>query len=196
MTELTIYVAFIAGLVSFLSPCVLPLIPGFLAYLSGTTVADSKNAKLKVFLNSVAFVLGLGLVFATLGVLLNTVLESISYSVQNWLGRIGGSIIILFGLYLLACVFAPITEETMFRGVLFHHMRRRWSWAFSAVIVSSIFKILSPVMMPALSAGEFFRGVITVRIPFLNPISAPMPLKFPLMSSLSSFASSGVKKDV
>lgn len=61
----------------------------------------------------------------------------------------------LFGLYLLACVFAPVTEETMFRGVLFHHMRRRWGWAFSAVIVSTIFALLHPqgwVAAPALGA--------------------------------------------
>lgn len=111
MAELTIFVAFIAGLVSFLSPCVLPLIPGFLAYLSGTTVSDAKNARIKVFLNSVAFVLGLGLVFATFGVLLNTVLESISYSVQNWLARIGGIIIILFALYILDLIKIPWLEQ-------------------------------------------------------------------------------------
>lgn len=111
MAELTIFVAFIAGLVSFLSPCVLPLIPGFLAYLSGTTVADSKNARMKVFLNSVAFVLGLGLVFASLGVLLNTVLEGISYSVQNWLARIGGVIIILFALHILGLIKIPWLER-------------------------------------------------------------------------------------
>lgn len=54
-----------------------------------------------VFINSIFFVLGLGLVFALLGVLLQTVLSNISYEVQIWLGRVGGTIIILFGLYLL-----------------------------------------------------------------------------------------------
>jgi cytochrome c-type biogenesis protein len=111
MNEITVIVAFIAGLLSFLSPCVLPLVPGFLAYLSGTTATDANNAKLKIFLNSIAFVLGLGLVFATLGVLLNTVLESISYEVQNWLARIGGTIIILFALYLLKLIKIPWLER-------------------------------------------------------------------------------------
>src|SRR3989338_5632119 len=63
MVEPTIIVAFIAGIVSFASPCVLPLIPGFLAYLSGTS-AGQQNARLKVFLNSVAFVLGFSVFFA------------------------------------------------------------------------------------------------------------------------------------
>ena len=98
MAETTIFVAFIAGIVSFLSPCVLPLIPGFLAYLSSS---GKESTRLTMFLHSVAFVLGFSLVFALLGVLLNTVLERISYQVQTWLSRIGGLIIILFALYVL-----------------------------------------------------------------------------------------------
>lgn len=103
MVEPTIIVAFIAGLVSFVSPCVLPLIPGFLAYLSGTS-AVQQGARLRMFLNSLAFVLGFSVVFALLGVLLNTVLERVSYTVQTWLSRIGGAIIILFALYILGLI--------------------------------------------------------------------------------------------
>ena len=103
MVEATVIVAFIAGIVSFVSPCVLPLIPGFLAYLSGTS-AGQEGARLKVFLNSVAFVLGFSVVFALLGVLLNTVLERVSYNVQTWLSRLGGIIIILFALYILGLI--------------------------------------------------------------------------------------------
>ena len=61
----------------------------------------------------------------------------------------------LLGIYALACIFAPLTEETMFRGVLFHHMRGRWSWLASAAVVSMIFALLHPqgwVAAPALSA--------------------------------------------
>ena len=103
MVELTIIVAFIAGIVSFVSPCVLPLIPGFLAYLSGTSTGQ-QGARAKVFLNSVAFVLGFSVIFALLGVLLNTILENVSYNVQTWLSRIGGIIIILFALYVLGLI--------------------------------------------------------------------------------------------
>ena len=103
MVEPTIIVAFIAGIVSFASPCVLPLIPGFLAYLSGTSTGQ-QGARLKIFLNSVAFVLGFSVIFALLGVLLNTVLERVSYTVQTWLSRIGGIIIILFALYILGLI--------------------------------------------------------------------------------------------
>ena len=103
MVEPTIVVAFVAGIISFVSPCVLPLIPGFLAYLSGTS-AGQQGARLKMFFNSVAFVLGFSVVFAMLGVLLNTILERVSYNVQTWLSRIGGVIIILFALYILGLI--------------------------------------------------------------------------------------------
>ena len=110
MVELSVIVAFVAGIVSFLSPCVLPIIPGFLAYLSGTSAAD-ESARLKIFLNSVAFVVGFSLIFALLGVLLNSALERVSYSVQTWLSRIGGIIIILFAFYILGLIKLPFLER-------------------------------------------------------------------------------------
>lgn len=110
MVEPTIVVAFIAGIVSFVSPCVLPLIPGFLAYLSGTSTTQ-QGARLKMFLNSVAFVLGFSVIFALLGVLLNTILERVSYNVQTWLSRIGGVIIILFALYILGLIKVSFLER-------------------------------------------------------------------------------------
>jgi len=101
ITDLSITVAFLAGIVSFLSPCVLPIIPGFLAYLSGSQIGtENKRERLNIFLNSIFFVLGFSVVFAALGVLLNTVLESVAYDAQTWLARGGGLIIIFFGLYL------------------------------------------------------------------------------------------------
>jgi len=112
MIEITLIAAFIAGIISFLSPCVLPLIPGFLAYLSGTTLGDSSaGARTKMFFNSLAFVIGFSSIFALLGVLLNTVLEKSSYTVQIWLSRIGGVIIIVFGLYLLGLIKLSFLEK-------------------------------------------------------------------------------------
>jgi len=108
----SIGVAFIAGLVSFLSPCVLPIIPGFLAYLAGSSMAESEGSKRwDVFINSIYFVLGFSLVFALLGVLLNTVLNSVAGGTQIWLSRIGGVIIIFFGLYLTKLIKIPFLER-------------------------------------------------------------------------------------
>jgi cytochrome c-type biogenesis protein len=104
-SDLSMTVAFVAGLISFLSPCVLPIIPGFLAYLSGASLGEAGIAsRVKIFVNSFFFVLGFSVVFALLGVLLNTLLESIAYDIQVWLARIGGAIIILFGLILTGLV--------------------------------------------------------------------------------------------
>ncbi len=104
MGEIPIIVAFIAGVVSFLSPCVLPIIPGFLAYLGGESSSGTEKAKparLEIFLNSFFFVLGFSIVFAILGVLLNGILSHAASAVQTWLAYIGGAIIIFFGLYLM-----------------------------------------------------------------------------------------------
>lgn len=101
MTSVPLLVAFVAGIVSFLSPCVLPLIPGYLAYLAGTAIGMETKKRKEIFLNSVFFVLGFGLVFAILGILLNTLLSAIAYDVQIWLSRIAGALIIVFGLYLM-----------------------------------------------------------------------------------------------
>jgi membrane protease YdiL (CAAX protease family) len=61
----------------------------------------------------------------------------------------------VLGLYLLVSVFAPLMEETMFRGALFHHMRRRWGWAVSAPVVAIIFAAIHPqgwVAVPVLGS--------------------------------------------
>jgi cytochrome c-type biogenesis protein len=111
MVGVTLIAVFIAGIISFFSPCVVPLIPGFLAYLSGTKLSESKHARLKLFLNSLCYVLGFAVVFAILGVLLNGILLSVSSAVQLWLSRIGGIIIILFGLYTLGLLHIPALER-------------------------------------------------------------------------------------
>jgi len=112
MVDITIIAVFLAGIISFLSPCVLPLIPGFLGYLAGVNPEDtSRKARTKMFINSLIFVIGFSSVFALLGVLLNTVLERSSYTIQIWLSRIGGIIIILFGLYVLKLIKIPFLDR-------------------------------------------------------------------------------------
>jgi len=111
MNNINIGIAFLAGLVSFLSPCVLPIIPGFLTYLAGTTVQGSTNNRLNIFINSAFFVLGFSVIFAVLGVILNTVLESVAYSAQIWLARVGGLTIMFFGLYLTGLIKLKFLEK-------------------------------------------------------------------------------------
>jgi cytochrome c-type biogenesis protein len=109
MTEVTIFVALLAGLGSFVAPCILPMIPAFLAYISGTTITElgSKSGSVisinrtGIILNTVFFVLGFSVVFSALGVLINSILSSAAGDVLQSLNYIGGIIIITFGLFLL-----------------------------------------------------------------------------------------------
>jgi cytochrome c-type biogenesis protein len=104
MAEVSYLIAFLAGIVSFLAPCVLPLVPGFLVYLAGTSTGEAGAKRWDIFLASVLFVAGFSLVFSVLGILLNTILNSVAYDVQLWLSRLGGLVIIFFGLYLTGLI--------------------------------------------------------------------------------------------
>ena len=117
MTENLLIGAFLGGLISFLAPCVLPIIPGFLAYLAGASTTETGSKRKEIFINSIFFVLGFSLIFALLGVLLNTLLEGIAYDVQIWLSRIGGVMIIFFGLYLVGLIKIPFLEREYKFGV-------------------------------------------------------------------------------
>ena len=109
MSEITFAVAALAGLSSFVAPCILPMIPAFLAYISGTTLGElnqNRGSKvvainrLNIILNSVFFVLGFSVVFSILGVIINGVLSNFAGLVEG-LNQIGGIIIIGFGAFLL-----------------------------------------------------------------------------------------------
>lgn len=95
--------AFFAGLVSFLSPCVLPLVPGYVSLISGASVEElqSKDRKLlnTVLLHSVMFILGFTLVFVTLGAAA-TGLSQLAHEYKKYLTWFAGIIIIVFGLHL------------------------------------------------------------------------------------------------
>lgn len=102
MSEVSFFIAFFAGVVSFFAPCILPLVPAFLGYLSGQKFESA--GRWTLFKHSFLFVLGFSVVFSLIGVLLNSVLSSVAYDVQLWLGRVAGVVIILFGFYLLGFI--------------------------------------------------------------------------------------------
>jgi len=134
--NLSIAVAFMAGLISFIAPCVLPLIPGYLAFLASGAEGEKPKRK-EIFLSSVFFVLGFSFVFALLGVLLNTLLSNVAYDVQSWLSRIGGVIIILFGLYLTGL----IKPKFLQKEYKFHPTKKFKSKYFTAFVFGSAFAV-------------------------------------------------------
>lgn len=177
MTDLTIVFAFIAGFVSFISPCVLPLIPGFLSYLAGSSLGEAKVNQKAIFLNSVFFVLGFSVIFALLGVLLNTLLETVAYDVQLWLSRIGGVIIIFFGLYLIGLIDIPfLYQEHKFHPKFTFHSRYLTSFLFGAAFAFGWTPCVGPVLggilgLAATKPGSAFTLLLSyaigLGIPFL-----------------------------
>ncbi|HSC78648.1 MAG TPA: cytochrome c biogenesis protein CcdA [Candidatus Acidoferrales bacterium] len=103
MTELGPLVAFIGGFLSFLSPCVLPLVPGYISMTSGVGIDKLKKGEgttAAVATSSLLFILGFSTVFVGLGASASTVGQFLSEN-RLWFNRIAGVIIILFGLFLL-----------------------------------------------------------------------------------------------
>jgi cytochrome c-type biogenesis protein len=116
LVETSILISALAGAGSFFSPCILPIIPAFVSYLSGTTLSEiqsqnqslsgaslamKKSTRLNIFLNTVYFVLGFSLVFAIMGVVLNSFLANVGTGFQTTFQVIGGAVIIAFGGYLI-----------------------------------------------------------------------------------------------
>ncbi len=178
MTNIPIVVALLAGIVSFLSPCVLPIIPGFLAYLAGeSSSGGQKPARITIFLNSFFFVLGFSIVFALLGVLLNSVLSFAAYAVQQWLSWIGGALVIFFGLYLMGFFKIPFLEfdhkmsvRTKFRSRYLTSLV--FGFAFAAGWTPCVGPVLGGILGLAASApGEAFYLLLSyaigLGIPFL-----------------------------
>ncbi len=98
--DVPIYMAFFAGVVSFLSPCVLPLVPGYISFISGVSLEDmaEKKGKGLVMVNAVLFILGFSIVFVLLGASA-TWIGSFLTERFSILMKIAGVIIIFFGLY-------------------------------------------------------------------------------------------------
>jgi len=93
-------IAFVAGLLSFLSPCVLPLIPSYVGFLTGLTLEELEVRRGTALVHAGWFVAGFSLVFVALGATASALGAVLLHS-QVWMGRIGGVIVLLFGLYLL-----------------------------------------------------------------------------------------------
>lgn len=102
--SLGVLVAFSAGLFSFLSPCVLPLFPSYLSFITGMSVSDltadlSPAARRRVLLHSLIFIVGFSLVFVALGATFSAA-GQVLISYRPWIRRVGGALIVLFGLYI------------------------------------------------------------------------------------------------
>jgi len=114
-----------------------------------------------IFLNSGFFVLGFSLIFSLVGVLLQTILLNVSYSVQQWLGYAGGTVIIIFGIYLLGLIKIPFLEREHKLKV---KRKFRYSYATSFVFGAAFAVGWTPCI------GAVLGGILTLAI--VNPTNA------------------------
>jgi cytochrome c-type biogenesis protein len=167
-SNLTIGIAFVAGILSFLSPCVLPLVPGYISLMSGVSIdrlkegASSSGARSAVILNSLDFNAGLSMIFLALGTTAGLVGASITNN--PWVRIIGGIIIIAFGLQLIGLLkISTLYKDTRFfsqekpRGMLGSFTL---GIAFAAGWTPCIGPILGGIIGLAATSGGWRSGLL------------------------------------
>ena len=113
LQEVSYFAAFLAGLLSFLSPCILPLVPGYISFITGISLEElrdedraNSNSLLRVLLGALFFIFGFSLVFILLGASATFIGQFLQiYSV--WFKSVGGIIIIIFGLHMIGIINIP-----------------------------------------------------------------------------------------
>lgn len=147
-----VVVAFSAGLFSFLSPCVLPLFPSYLSFITGMSVADltadlGAAAKRRVLLHALAFVIGFSVVFTALGASFSAAGQFL-LDYRDVIRRVGGALIVLFGLYI-----AGVLRLGLFGRTAQWHLREKPAGYLGTAAVGVTFAIgWTPCVGPILGA--------------------------------------------
>ncbi len=160
-------VAFAFGFLSFFAPCVLPLVPSFLIYISGCSIAscsDLSDAKVKrrVLLHAIAFIVGFSFVFISLG-LSSSFLGNVFSHYAKWIMRIGGILLMAMGLNMLNLVkIGFLNREKIV------HMNERPAGFFRSFLVGITFSlgwtpcigpVLASILLIASAGGSVFTGM-------------------------------------
>lgn len=171
-------VAFLAGVLSFLSPCVLPLVPSYLSYVTGMSgVGELQSRRHLALLHATLFVVGFSLIFIALGATA-TAFGRLLNAYQHWLERFGGVLIIGFGLYTMGALrIGVLSREARFQlgekpmGFLGSVLA---GMAFGAGWTPCIGPILGSILLYTSSQADFGRGLslllaysLGLAIPFL-----------------------------
>lgn len=189
--QLSIPIAFVAGLVSFLSPCVLPLVPGYISMLSGASVEEMKSGAgaalaSRIFRNSLGFVVGFSAVFVTLGASA-TAVGNFLLAKRTVFNVVAGIIIIIFGLHLTGLVKIPLLyrEARMETGAPRRGLVGSFllGFAFAFGWTPCIGPILTGILALAATRDTLFQGMFLLGI-----YSAGLAIPFLLTSlGLSRF---------
>jgi len=178
-TNISIGLAFLAGLASFLSPCVFSLVPAYVGYLGGRAVGGESNEsnRFVTFTHGVAFVLGFSMVFVTLGVAASA-FGKLLFDLQFWLAKIGGIVVIIFGLHMIGVYRIPFLEyDTRIQQL----PDRKWGYLSSALMGVFFSAGWSPCVGPVLGAIltiTFNGGSISSGVTLLSAYSAGLAIPF------------------
>jgi cytochrome c-type biogenesis protein len=158
-----ITISFTAGVLSFLSPCVLPLIPSYVSFITGMSLDDVQRSRRIALVHSLLFIAGFTLIFLALGATA-TVLGRVLFRYRDWVGRFGGILVIVLGLYLLGVFnIAAFARE---RRVHFANKPLGYlgtllvGMAFAAGWTPCIGPILGGVLTYTASSADLNRGLV------------------------------------
>jgi cytochrome c-type biogenesis protein len=160
--------AFIAGLASFLSPCVFALVPAYVGYLGGRSVAYAGGGtgqtaeRWVTFSHGLAFVIGFSFVFVLLGVAASA-LGGIFYDLREWLTKIGGIVVVVFGLHMTGIVTIPFLNYDLRPQSAPDRNRGYFSSALMGVFFSAgwspcVGPVLGAILTFALNGGSVSQG--------------------------------------
>ena len=180
ISQISISLAFLAGLASFLSPCVFSLVPAYVGYLGGRAAGgDNNNANRWItFSHGLAFVLGFSTVFVLLGVAA-AFAGGLLYDLRYWLAKIGGIVVILFGLHMIGVIRIPfLAYDTRVQQA----PDPKWGY-FSSALMGVFFSagwspcvgpVLGAILTLAINGGSISQGAVLLisysaglAIPFL-----------------------------
>ncbi len=177
--NISIGLAFIAGIASFLSPCVLALVPAYIGYLGGRAAGGDggTNNRFITFTHGLAFVFGFSFVFVLLGVAASA-LGGLLFDVRTWLGRIGGIVVIIFGLHMIGILRIPFLEyDTRMQELpdpkLGYLSSAMMGIFFSAGWSPCVGPVLGAILTLALNGGSISKGVV-----MLSSYSAGLAVPF------------------
>ena len=187
--------AFVAGLFSFLSPCVLPLVPGYVSLISGVGVEELKSQESqflrKVMLNSIAFILGFSIVFIALGAI-STEVGQLMARYKSVLARVAGVVIILFGLHLTGI----FKINALYTDARLHSIKGSSTWggafligfAFAFGWTPCVGPILAVILGFAAAQDSVFKGILLLAVYSLG-LAVPFLMTALLMGRFMKFYS-------
>ena len=187
--------AFVAGLFSFLSPCVLPLVPGYVSLISGAGVEELKSQESqllrKVMLNSIGFILGFSIVFIALGAI-STEVGQLMARYKSVLARVAGVVIILFGLHLTGI----FKINALYTDARLHSIKGGSTWggafligfAFAFGWTPCVGPILAVILGFAAAQDSVFKGILLLAVYSLG-LAVPFLMTALLMGRFMKFYS-------